>query len=248
MVRYVRAVAVAAACFFAVVAGAAAGAQAQTVVLPHGLYASVDAGVIVPQSISLHSTASGFGVTSNFNGNLNLDAGPATGFILGWNVLPYLAVEGNFEYANVGIRSISGTSTSSGLFSGSTAFNVGLKGNIDAFNGLFNALWRPLGEGNWYGIKPYIGGGVGFSNITETITGASGGAVIVSGGGSTSQTDFAANGIVGFDVDVMPSLSLGARYRFLYVNMSTSTTAPGVTSSTGDFFGHVITANATWHF
>jgi hypothetical protein len=42
----------------------------------------------------------------------------------------------------------------------------------------------------------------------------------------------------------MPQLTVGARYRLLFVN--TSSNDSGV--SAGDFIGHVITANATWHF
>jgi len=63
-----------------------------------------------------------------------------------------------------------------------------------------------------------------------------------------SETDFAANGILGFDVGVMPSLTIGARYRFLFVDVGSAIAGGGVAASNGDFFGHVITANATWHF
>jgi hypothetical protein len=45
----------------------------------------------------------------------------------------------------------------------------------------------------------------------------------------------------------MPQLTVGARYRFLYVNMATSSNN-GAFGSQGDLIGHVITANATWHF
>jgi opacity protein-like surface antigen len=109
------------------------------------------------------------------------------------------------------------------------------------YNGLFNAIWSPLGSANWHGLTPYLGAGVGFSHIDESISGIGG-----VGFGTTSQneTDFAANGILGVDFAVMPQLTIGARYRLLYVN--TSSTDNGV--STGDFIGHVITANATWHF
>jgi opacity protein-like surface antigen len=215
-------------------------AQAQTMALPHGLYAGLDAGIIVPNSIDIHGSQTVGGTTVSFNGDLNFDTGAATGLILGYHVNPYLAVEGNFEYAGFDIHSLSGTVSVSG--GGSTSGSVGVQGHLDTFNGLFNAIWSPLGAANWHGISPYLGAGLGFSHISQEVTGV-GGASFGSGF-SEDDTDFAANGIVGVDFAVMPQFTIGARYRLLYINTSSSDNG----TSTGDFIGHVITANATWHF
>jgi len=211
-------------------------AEAQTMALPNGLYLGVDVGAIVPQSISVHSTSSGV----SFNGDLDFDTGVATGITLGHHVTPVVAVEGNFEYAGFDLHSLSGTVSVSGV--GSASGSVGLQGHLDTFNGLFNAIWSPLGVGNWHGLSPYLGAGVGFSHISQEVTGVAGTSLASSF--SDDDTDFAANGIVGVDFAVMPQLTVGARYRLLFVN--TSSNDSGVSS--GDFIGHVITANATWHF
>jgi len=215
-------------------------AEAQTMALPHGLYVGVDAGVIVPESISLKGSETSGGTTVTFNGDLNFETGAATGLTLGYHVNPFVAVEGNFEYAGFDLHSLSGTVSVSGV--GSASGSVGLQGHLDTFNGLFNAIWSPFGAANWHGLSPYLGAGVGFSHISQEVTGVGGTSLASSF--SEDDTDFAANGIVGVDFAVMPQLTVGARYRLLFVN--TSSNDSGVSS--GDFIGHVITANATWHF
>jgi opacity protein-like surface antigen len=226
-------------------------AQAQMMALPHGLYAGVDAGVIVPQNIDLHSSASGTGFTTSFNGHLDLETGAATGLIVGWHLNPMIALEGNFEYAGFDIHGVSGTLTSTltgpPSVSGSTPFSFGVQGQFNMYNSLVNAIWTPLGDRKWYGFSPYVGAGIGFSYWDESIDSISSGGVTVNQHGGNHDLDFATNGIVGFDYSVMPQLTVGARYRFLYVNMATSSNN-GAFGSQGDLLGHVFTANATWHF
>jgi hypothetical protein len=227
---------------------ASLAAQAQTVAFPGGLYAGIDAGAIIPQSISLHASGSAGGATTVVNGDLNLDAGPATGIFVGYRFSPWAAVEGNFEYAGMELHSITGSGTVTGSLTGSGSFTLGLKGHIDTYNGLFNVLFYPYANQGWYGITPYVGAGVGFSNIHGTLDSISLGGTTAIANSSGSETDFAANGILGFDVGVMPHLTIGARYRFLYVNVGSALSGGGITASNGDFYGHVLTANGTWHF
>jgi opacity protein-like surface antigen len=226
-------------------------AEAQMMALPHGLYAGVDAGVIVPQDIDLHSSSSSGGSTLSFDGHLNLETGAATGLIVGYHLTPFIALEGNFEYAGFNIHGVSGTLTQNiagfPALSGSTPFDFGVQGQFNMYNGLVNAIWTPLGDRKWYGFSPYIGAGVGFSYWDESVDSVTSGGMTASVHSGTHDLDFATNGIVGFDYSVMPQLTVGARYRFLYVNMATSSNN-GAFGSQGDLIGHVITANATWHF
>ena len=208
-------------------------AKAQTMALPNGLYVGVDVGAIVPQSISVHGSSGGVAIS----GDLKFDTGVATGVMLGYHITPVLAVEGNFEYAGFDLRSVS--VSVAGLGSASAS----VQGRFDTYNGLVNAIWTPLGPAGRYGISPYIGAGIGFSHINESLTGIGG----VSIGNITGdETDFAANGILGadFPMPFMPQLTAGLRYRLLFVNTGSS----GGGLSNGNFFGHVFTANATYHF
>ena len=225
------------------VAPVAAEAQQTVPVGNSGLYVGVDIGAIVPQSVSAH--AAGIilgGGTFAASGNLHFDTGVATGVMVGYHVMPTLAVEGNFEYAGFNVRSASGTVTTSG--GGSLSGTFGAQGQVHTYNGLVNAIWTPLGPAARYGISPYIGAGVGFSHHDESLTSIGSVGLI---GFSDENTDFAANGIVGadFPMPMVPQLTLGARYRLLFINSSNSSTG-GL--SVGNFIGHVFTANATWHF
>src|SRR5581483_7534482 len=107
------------------------------------------------------------------------------------------ALEGNFEYAGFDTHSVTGTLAVSG--GGSAAVNLGLQGHVDTYNGLFNAIWSPLGAANWRGFSPYLGVGVGFSHLDESITAVTFSGTTFTGSASQSNTDFAANGILGFD-------------------------------------------------
>lgn len=231
-----------------VLGAAITSAHAQAVALPSGLYAGVDAGAIIPQSISWHASGTSNGVTVVGSGDLNFDPGAAAGIFVGYRFSPWWAIEGNFEYAGLELHSLTGSGTVSGSVSAGGSFTLGLKGHIDTYSNLFNVLFYPYANQGFYGITPYIGGGVGFSNIQTTLDSISAGGVTANVNASDSETDFAANGIIGFDVGVMPNLTIGARYRLLYVNVGSAISGGGIVASNGDFIGHVLTANATWHF
>ena len=218
-------------------------AKAQTMALPNGLYVGVDVGAIVPQSVHLGLNLSGNGETVTASGHLHFDSGVATGATVGYHVTPVLAVEGNFEYAGFDARSASGTFVATGPVAGTTSGTIGVEGRVNTYNGLVNAIWTPLGPAALYGISPYIGAGVGFSHHHEELTGVAG--VSLGSGLSNDDTAFAANGILGVDFPVIPNLTAGVRYRLLFVNSASSSTGP---LSVGNFFGHVFTANATYHF
>jgi hypothetical protein len=67
-------------------------------------------------------------------------------------------------------------------------------------------------------------------------------------GTSDDETDLAVDGVLGFDYAITPQISLGGRYRLVWINVGSSATGIGVSGSNDDFIGHVLTANFTWHF
>lgn len=78
----------------------AAKAQQGTMPLPNALYLGAEAGVIIPQSMSVHGSGVSGGTLVSARGDLNFDAGPAAGITFGGHVNPYVAIEANFEYAS----------------------------------------------------------------------------------------------------------------------------------------------------
>jgi hypothetical protein len=222
-------------------------AEAQTAVVGQ-FYAGVNAGALIPESISTKQTGTSGGATLTISGDFNLDAGAAGGVYAGYNVLDWLALEGQFLYGGADFSSFKGTGTVTGTLTGSGALNFGVKGHIDTYTGLANALVKPLGRAGWMGFSPYLGGGAGFTVWNGKFDSFSSGGTTLALNTSHSETDFAADAIIGFDYAVTPQIAIGGRYQFLWVNLSNLTTGPGVTGSNSDFTGHVLTATATYHF
>lgn len=232
----------------ALLAGTATASHAQTLNLPNGFYVGVNAGVLVPESVSWQVAGTSDGLTLSGSGDINFETGPATGIVLGYRANEWLALEGNFEYAAMDMRTVTGEFTASGAATGSGSLNIGLDGHINSYTTLFNALFYPSARQGWNGLSFYIGGGVGFSAVDATLNRVRISNTTVVLNSSDSETDFAADGIVGVDYPVSPELSIGARYRLIYVNTGSVGSGGGFTASSGDFIGHVITANLTWNF
>jgi OOP family OmpA-OmpF porin len=192
-------------------------------------YVGLGAGAIIPQNIDL-----------TFSGALS---GSAKGeFKTGWDingfagyhVNDYLAGELDLDYGSFDYDKITGNVTG-------VAINAPISGSVDSFLGIANLVATPLGRA---GFSPYIGGGVGLAHFDATVNSVGGVAV----GSSSSDTDFAADIVVGLDVPLSNRLSLGARYRFLWVNSGSTTTSDGVTTKEGNLTAHLMTANATFRF
>ncbi|HEX7968885.1 MAG TPA: outer membrane beta-barrel protein [Stellaceae bacterium] len=192
-------------------------------------YVGVSPGVIIPND--LHGTFSGGLVGS---GDISFKAGPTvTGFI-GYHFNDVLAGEGELGFATFDEDKFSGT------FNG-VPVSASIDGRIDSFVAFGNLIVTPLGRS---GFAPYIGGGVGVASLDQKINSINGVAVNT----SSSESHFAANLMLGFDIAVARRWSVGGRYRFLWVNASSTDTSGGVTTKQDDFTAHVLTATATFHF
>lgn len=202
-------------------------------------YAGASAGALIPESTKLTLTGS---IVSGA-GELNYkDAAAFTGFV-GYNITDNLAAEAELGYSSVDYDNVSGTLTAGTLTPVSGKIN--LSGHSTGVLGIFNAIVHPMGKGR---LSPYLGAGVGFAAIDSKLNSANDGTTTVTVNGSHSETDLALNGIAGVDYAVTDNVSLGARYRYLWINSADSTTASGETLKAGDFTAHVLTAQATLHF
>lgn len=202
-------------------------------------YVGLGAGILVPQSTSLN-----FSGAITASGNINYDDGAAILGMAGYHFNDYLTGEVELGYSSFGYNNISGSITGGALGTGSGS--IGVNGNIDALVGLANAIVTPLGRGNE--VIPYIGGGLGFASIDATIHSLTFGGTTVADNASDSETDFALDAIVGFDVPVVDGFSVGGRYQYLWVNSGSTTTGGGITAHEGNFGSNIITAQATYNF
>lgn len=204
-------------------------------------YVGAEAGGIIPDDISYRVSGTVSGVPSSVSGNLSFNAGPEVGGFVGYHFNNYLAGEGDFFYGNFDFDQL--TANFSGIVKGSAAASV--NGSTDTETVLANAIVTPFGRSTF---TPYIGGGVGFTNHDSTVNSISALGVTIPVNASSSALDLAANAIVGIDWAGSDRWSLGARYRFLWVDLSSVGCPSGGTCSQGSFTAHVVTANATFHF
>lgn len=241
----IRVIAIGAAALAAVLGSPRADAQTTNI---GSFYVGANAGVLIPESISAHATGSAGGETVTISGDFNFDTGPAAGAFIGYHINEYIAIEGDFQYGGIEFSSFNGTGTATGPVTGSAAINLGVNGHVDTYTGLANAIVTPFARPGWNGFAPYVGGGVGFSAWNANINSISEGGATANLGLSHSETDLAIDAILGFDYAVTPQISVGGRYQFLWVNLSNLVSGGGITGSNSAFTGHMLTANAAWHF
>ena len=193
-------------------------------------YFGVSAGAIIPQD--LHTTVTGADSASL---DLSFKTGAAfTGFV-GYHVNPQLAVEAELGYATADSDAISGTING-------VPGSVTVGGHINSVLGFGNVLWKPLG---YRGLSPYLGGGIGFANIDSSVDSIAGTSVV---GASSNETDFAAQLIAGIDFPVSDRISIGGRYRFVWVNSGATATDGIDTVKQDDFTAHMIMVTGTFRF
>lgn len=227
-----------------VAAVAAPHANAQTTNVGD-FYAGLNAGVLIPDDVSIKASANDVlgAETVTVSGNIDFDTGAAAGIFGGYHVNDWLAVEGDLQYGGIEYNSFHGVAAVTGPISGSLS-SFSIKGHADTYTFLANAIVSPFGRAGWNGFSLYIGGGAGFTTFDSQLDSISSGGTTASVNESHSETDFAANAIVGVDYAVTPQISIGGRYQFLWVSLGNI--IPGATN--GDFTGHMLTANLTYHF
>jgi opacity protein-like surface antigen len=224
----------AAALMLAAFAGLAPKAEAQLLqpaTMNYGrAYVGASAGFVIPSD--LHAS---FGGGLAGSGDFSFNSGAAgTGFI-GYHFNDMLAGEAELSVASADADKFSGTINGDSIV-------APIDGSLTTVLLFGNVIYKPLGVRAAF--SPYIGGGIGFASIDDSIN-TVGGANVASTG---SETDFAANFLVGMDFAVVDRWSVGARYRFVWINTASSATSGGSNSSIGDLTEHVITATATFHF
>ncbi len=192
-------------------------------------YVGASAGVVIPND--LHATFGG-GIAGS--GDFSFKAGGAgTGFI-GYHFNDMLAGEGELGVTSADSDKFSGTLNG-------VPVTATIDGSLTTVFAFANLIVTPLGRS---GFSPYIGGGIGFASVDDTINSIGGVGVASTG----RETDFAANLMLGLDFAVADRWSVGARYRFVWINTASSASAGGINASIDDLTAHVITATATFHF
>lgn len=199
-------------------------------------YIGLDGGLVIPGNTSVNLTG-----TTAGSGHFSYKDGYQIGGFLGYHFNDLFSAEGQLAYDRSNFDKLSGTLTGGAIIG---TGNINVNGNISAFTGFLNGIISPFHNG----FVPYAGGGVGFADARSKISSISFNGVTSAVNSSENQTDFAADGLVGFDIPVGQSLSVGARYQYLWVNSAQTTTSNGITEKDGNFNASIITARLSGKF
>jgi opacity protein-like surface antigen len=204
-------------------------------------YIGVSGGVIIPQDLTASSVGISNGVAVNFNAKESFKTSAAGTVYGGYRYNDKLAAEVEMGFSSIDLDKITGTGTVGGV-----ALNTGkADGHIDTFFGFVNGILTPFGRG---AMTPYIGGGIGFAAFDATTNSITINGVKTAVNTTGSETDFAANALVGVDLAVTSQITIGGRYRFVWINSADTQNSGGLVSKQGDLTAHVLTVNATFRF
>lgn len=178
-------------------------------------YAKLSAGAIIPEDID--------GSVGATNVKLKFDTGWTVTGALGYWVSDSVALEGELGYLSADFKN----ATALGV-------TVPVDGDVTSAFAFANANYHFAGKSA--GFDPYIGAGVGIARSKVTINSINGTPV----NGSDSSTDGALQASAGFNLAVGSGTTIGAQYRYLYLDTGED--------GTDSFTGHNITANVTFAF
>jgi len=197
-------------------------------------YAGATAGMVVPEDVGFSANSSRGGTTTSGSGKFQFDNGYSVSGLGGYKINPYVAGEVEMAYASFDYSKVTGNFTAtSGGTSTTVSGSANLQGSVDSVIGLGRAVVTPLGNTQ---IRPLLGAGLGFASTSEKITKIGTTAV----NSSTDHTDLALEGMAGLEADVSSHISLGARYRYLWVNSGEN--------GLENFTAHNMMGTATYHF
>lgn len=202
-------------------------------------YLGVQGGVVVPDDVRETLSGSLLGIPVSGIGNDTFDTGATVGFFTGYHFNDWLAGEAQFSWARYDTKDFNARFYVGGSPVGGS---VPINGHVTSWTGLADIILTPwVHRSDW---SPYVGGGIGFANWDEAINSI--GPLYINT--SASNTDFAANAVVGVDYALNFDTTLGVRYQFLWVNSGQTTTSGGLTDKIEDAEIHVFTVDIAYHY
>ena len=189
------------------------------------VYGAINAGATILNDLDFGADLNYAGVTTTVAGTATFDTGASISGTIGYILNELFRVEFELGYtemdhdkAEVGatITFTSGGSTLTKTGSGT----IDVSGQVEALYGLTNVILTPLGSKSFGNGKltPLIGGGIGFVDWEDTINSLSSGGTTLTVNGEESATDFASNITAGLEYSQSENLSIGFRYRHVWIN------------------------------
>ena len=210
---------IAAAGFAVAVATFPTGASAQST---SPFYVGFGAGAAFPDDLSITAAGNFVGIPFSVDADIDLDTAFSAAATVGYHINSYIAVEGEFDYANFAIAAFDGS-----ISLGGAVLNgrVSAEGALENFMGFANVIIAPWGEAKF---SPYVGGGIGVASTRfRSIRSSPPGLGPVQIGSTDTETNLAAQAIIGFDYACNEWLDVGARYKFVWIDTVRRRPLPG---------------------
>jgi opacity protein-like surface antigen len=232
-------------------------AAAQTAVQYGNSYLGVAGGVFAPMDRGFKFSGAvpeDTGVTEPHagNGTIKYDAGPAISLFYGYRLAPWLALEASLDYATYGFHEldINLTGADAEGLTDSGAMKIGGHGTV--YVGMASVVVTPWRNG---AFSPYLGLGAGAAvkraSIDDPDPGRDDDGVHALA--AENSTSPAAGVLLGVDYSPTPALSIGLRYRFLWIKGASVSSSGaleriGGTAKLDDLEAHIVSATLTYHF
>lgn len=161
------------------------------------------------------------------NSKLNAKTGEAISIAYGYQFNTFLKAEIEGGYLRADFKSLDNIGT--------------VSGNTSSFIGFGNGILNiPISSD----FSVYTGGGIGFANTHAEFSNIASIPVAL----TQDKTSFAAQGIAGIDYAISTSLSIGARYKYLWIANQQDFTVLGVTVHQDNAAAHLFSATLTYRF
>jgi len=196
----------------------------------------VDAGAFIPNRVSWNGSGTINSLPVVASGQISSNTGSAVGGLFGYAFNDYLNVDLDVGYVSSSFRKFDGTVSVAGL--GNFGGSMSLTGRVETIAGFLNALITPLGTNGR--LTPYFGAGPGLAHSKARLQSFTVGPVTLPVNSTSSETDFAADGVLGFDIKLTRQLELGVAYEYVWINAKHLGSGSGIDANNGSVSGQIV--------
>ena len=194
------------------------------------------AGAFIPNRASWNGSGTINALPFAASGHISLNTGSAVSGLVGYAFNSYLNVDLALGRVASNFEKFDGTVSIAGL--GSLSGSMPLSGRIHTTAGFVNFLITPVGTDGR--LTPYFGIGPGFANSTARLQSFSVGPAILPINSTSSETDPAADVVLGFDVKMTPQLEIGLAYEYVWIDAKHLGSGSGIQANAGHVSGHIL--------
>ncbi len=208
------------------------------------LYVGIGAGAVFTQSTSFNATGSISGISIAGSGRLSFNPGELVVAFASYSITPIVNVVAQLGYVHARIADFTGELSFGYL--GPIAGTIGTAGDVGTLANLYNIVVTPLGQDTTF--IPYFGGGVGFAHSHAALRTISVLGSTIPIDVNSSDTDLAADILIGADYKFSSRARLGLVYQFVRISAGDLGSEGSLHANTGAVLSHFLGALFEYRF